>query len=263
MSTGQVSTGQVSAAPSGALTFARYAYPPNARGLCGPGDAAGLIERADAGTDDGGVQALARDFEGAWPYLVFVAALLGFDDPLDDQVVRAYWLGDPRLDRISRSTLSGYLDERFRHRAGSGWAHIAAAVAAGAVPTHDCHVLAVSPWTGLLRGPHADVAVDTLDACRIRVGTLERRVGGHHGLVATTALRIDEQGRLWEQPALVEARLVDDTGHRLVPDLRVGDRVALHWGWVCDRLSPRAAARATASTARALHLQARPHRDRA
>ena len=52
---------------SGALLFARYAYPPNALGYCGADQNRTLLEYGDAGASDQGLVELARSFEGAWP----------------------------------------------------------------------------------------------------------------------------------------------------------------------------------------------------
>ena len=51
---------------AGAELFARYAFPPNELGYCGPGDT-----RPDE------LASHARDFDGAWPYLMAIADALG------------------------------------------------------------------------------------------------------------------------------------------------------------------------------------------
>ena len=59
---------------SGALRFARYAYPPNELGYCGPDASRQLLEQVSAGVDDHDLHRLLRGFEGAWPYLQLIAA---------------------------------------------------------------------------------------------------------------------------------------------------------------------------------------------
>ena len=49
---------------SGPLLFARYAFPPNHYGYCGPEDADGFFRSGVAG-DDHGLRARARNFDGA------------------------------------------------------------------------------------------------------------------------------------------------------------------------------------------------------
>src|SRR5690606_16524020 len=95
---GHVAGGAAMRAPaSGPLRFARLAYPPNALGYCGPDDAAALLDHADAGLAGADLAGLARQFAGAWPYLQLIAASAGRPDPLDADVVEAYWLGNDLL----------------------------------------------------------------------------------------------------------------------------------------------------------------------
>ena len=70
-------------APTGYPTFARFAYPPNELGYCGPSDIEVLFNEQSSGQ-----LATARAFDGAWPYLTALADATGHD-PLDDEVVRS------------------------------------------------------------------------------------------------------------------------------------------------------------------------------
>ena len=58
----------------GPVLFARYAFPPNSHGYCGPGDHESFFSYGVAGADDRGLRELARQFAGAWPYLELIAA---------------------------------------------------------------------------------------------------------------------------------------------------------------------------------------------
>ena len=102
----------------GPVLFARYAYPPNALGYCGPGDPAALLGMASEGADLEGLSHLAAQFEGAWPYLELIAGCNGIDDPLDRRVVEAYWIGNELVTRVPTSALMASLDDRFERRAG-------------------------------------------------------------------------------------------------------------------------------------------------
>ena len=90
---------------AGPVLFARYAYPPNALGYCGPGQPAELraqMALVDAtGGDDRGLRRLAAGFEGAWPYLQLIASANGRSDPLADDVVAAYWVGNRLLEAVT------------------------------------------------------------------------------------------------------------------------------------------------------------------
>lgn len=219
---------------AGAVQFARYAYPPNALGYCGPSDplslAGALGER-----DVADLSLLAREFDGAWPYLQLISGCNGIADPLDPRVVDAYWVGNGLLDRVPEHALLSSLDERFARRAGSSFPNVANAVPFGGLPHHSFHVLAVYPWLGLLRAGREDPALDVIDQCRVRWGRVVS-VSADDALVHASSL------------AFVDDRLVLAAGHEIRvrytasssgdgPDLRSGELVSLHWNWVCEKLS--------------------------
>ena len=109
------------AVTAGPLLFARYAFPPNERGLCGPDDHAALRDYATAGVAGPGLVRLAAGFAGAWPYLELIAAASKIKDALDPRVVEAYWVGNSLLDKVRMPDYGAFLEERFRGRAGRGW----------------------------------------------------------------------------------------------------------------------------------------------
>lgn len=240
------------ASPGGAARFARFAYPPNILGHCGADDHDALWGYATAQLPpDGGLGDLARTFEGAWPYLTLLAGAAGTDDPLTDEVVRAYWLGGPLLDRVAGSDWAWHLHDRFGGRGEEGRRAVGGALAGGR-PTHVFHVLCVYPWTGMLRTGVVDGPLDVLDRCRIRWGRVEQVVAGR-AVVRSRPLAW-AGGRLGlAEPVLEEVALgVDGAG--LVGDVRPGDDVALHWGWVCERLTPDGVHRLAAETAHHLAI---------
>jgi hypothetical protein len=222
---------------SGALLFARYAYPPNVLGYCGPEQSDQILEQASAGVDDPGLRGLLRGFEGAWPYLELIAGSAGIPDPLDARVVEAYWLGNDLLDRVGMPALGHSLEDRFRGRVGApAWSALVESIPAGAVPHHSLHVFAVYPWTGLLRAGRGPEPLQVLERCRIRWGRVLKLVGGT-ALVRSQPLAWDGR-RLSLGPARVEEVRVRDDRGSLVAGLAPGDWCALHWDWACDRLDP-------------------------
>jgi hypothetical protein len=223
-------------APAGPVLFARYAYPPNALGYCGPGDPSALLGAATDGTDVDGLSHLAARFEGAWPYLQLLAACSGIDDPLDRRVVEAYWIGNPLLACVPDPVLARSMSDRFEHRVGRRFEALVSAVPAGGVPQHSFHVFAVYPWLGLLRAGKDAPAMEVLDRCRIRWGRVESVVGD--SVVVTSRPLVFDGSRLAlgaEQPEVARCSI---GGTGFVTDLVPGDVVSLHWDWVCDRLSP-------------------------
>ena len=104
----------------GPILFARYAYPPNALGYCGPPDSGALIGAAAPATDLDGLSRLAARFEGAWPYLRLIARCNGIADPLDPRVVEAYWVGNELLLQVPASALRATVDDCFASEDAQG-----------------------------------------------------------------------------------------------------------------------------------------------
>ncbi len=240
--------GDVSEA-AGALLFARYAYPPNALGLCGADSPGTLLEYGDAGESDGGLAELARTFEGAWPYLTLIAESSRIEDPLDPRVVEAYWVGNDLLSHVAPAALARHVRERFRGRLGSAADRIPSIVAAGAVPHHCFHVLALYPWLGLLRSGIVDEPLRVLDQCRT-TPALVLSVEGESADVLAEPLLWDEGRLRLGEPKPRQVRWRD--GGRAFARPQPGELVSLHWDFVCDVLEPGAAARLAGVTRRVL-----------
>ena len=222
--------------PAGPLLFARYAYPPNALRLCGADESRTLLEYGAANESDGGLAALARTFDGAWPYLTLIAGANGIEDPLDPRVVEAYWVGNELLARVRPGDLARHVEDRFHRRIGRAEEHVVAAVAAGAVPHHCFHVFAVYPWLGLLRTGAVDEPLHVLDQCRTTPGLVQAVIGETASVLARPLVWDGERLRLGApQPRSVRWR---DDGLAFVRPPQPGDLVSLHWDFVCDLLTP-------------------------
>ena len=214
-------------APSGPLRFVRFASPPNRLGHCGPVASDGVGEYLHAPID-GGVAELAAQFEGAYPYLQLLAGAAHRDDPLDADVVEAYWIGNDLLDRVSLLDFGNSIDARFRRRAGSAWSRIDTSVPAG-VAHHSYHVLHVTPWTGLMRRGVVDEPLRIVDQCCVSWAHVVDATDGTL-LVRRRPLEWSGSGLRFGEP------VVEQVSSPI--DVRVGDWVALHWGTVCERLRP-------------------------
>jgi Family of unknown function (DUF6390) len=231
----------------GPLLFARYAFGPNRLGYCGPEDATELFEAAVDGWHESDLRGLARQFDGAWPYLQLIARETGYPDPLHRDVVEAYWLGSDLLDHVRAGALGASLDDRFRKRVRSdAWRWLAAKPADGAKPVHAFHVLDVFPRTGLLRSEKADNLLEVIDCCRIRWGRVVSVEGDW--LVVSVVPVVLEGGRLVLGGPRVERVQAWRDGAGFVADITPGNVVSIHWSWACDRLDDRRLANLVAWT---------------
>jgi hypothetical protein len=226
----------------GALLFARYAYPPNELGYCGPEGSQALLHKEAIAE----IERRARQFEGAWCYLEFIAESAGLHDPLDARVVEAYWVGNDLLSQCDPGALGQRLAVRFRGQHGGTWR------TAGdrAQAHHSFQVFEVYPWARLLATAGNPVALSVLDQCRIRVGVV-LGVRGEEATVQSTPLLWGGSRFVPGSPSPEPVRWSAD-GLSLLDGVSPGDRVALHWDWVCDVITEEQASSIESREARQL-----------
>lgn len=216
--------------PDGPTLFARFAFPPNELGLCGPDDGE-LIGAVAEGAPDAEIHQALRGFTGAYPYLRFIAEQRGVGDPLAGDVVESYWLAHGSEASSDLLDFGNHLRETFLPRMGGNWMDFSGQLESMPHPTHAFHVLAVYPWLGKLREGMVEPSLRILDRCRVRWGTVER-VDGLEATVTSSPL-------LWSDGRLsLGGTRPEDV--RLYAGLgaSVGDVVALHWDWACAVLDP-------------------------
>jgi Family of unknown function (DUF6390) len=238
---------------AGALLFGRYAFPPNRLGYCGPDDSQALLEQVSQGRPDQGLLQLERRFEGAYPYLCLIAQANEIPDPFDSRVVEAYWIGNEMLERVRAGPFYESLSRRFSHRmkpSEFGW--LARKLELSARPHHNFHVFDVYVRAGLMRNERADIALETMDSCRISWGRVAAVEGAE--LVVERPQLVLAGGKLTlSEPRPFRVRRQLD-GHGFVDGVKVGDMVSIHWNWACDVLGPTALSRLGPATQRSLTL---------
>jgi hypothetical protein len=220
-------------ARAGEIMFARYAYPPNELGYCGPDDPDGLMDiAAGRGSHLG---ARARAFTGAWVYLEIIASAAGIDDPLDPRVVEGYWVGNELLEQVDAAAFAAAARSQFATEIGAHWAALDVPGPPRSVPHHGFQVFTVYPWVALLS--RRDTALHVLDRCRIRWGKVVS-IAGDDAQVDCRPLTWDGHN-LALGPERTETVRWAMAGRSLLGrPAMVGDWISLHWDWVCDRLTP-------------------------
>jgi Family of unknown function (DUF6390) len=214
--------------PQGHALFARYAFPPNELGYCGPADADVLLRAADPSE----VAAHAKAFDGAWPYLHAIAVAAGTADALGADVVNSYWVGGPLLDRVDPDALLGQLRKVFAGQVTGLLSDLPAST--GVLAHHSFHVFVVYPWVRFLdQDPGTALAV--LQDCRIRWGAVDS-VDDDHVVMLSRPLTVDG-GILALGEARAERVRWRKDGASLITAPAPGDVVSAHWDWVCDVLS--------------------------
>jgi len=238
----------------GAWLFARYAYAPNRLGYCGPPESTTLAGVGAAGAAGIDVRAVARRFSGAWPYLQVLARLAGIADPLDRRIVESYWLGGGVNAQISSRAFGEELLAVIAPQAGHYWAHLTPELLDEAAGDPCFHVCGVYPWSRLLTTGAPEQPLHVLDSCRIRWGTVLSRQAApdrEDDEIVVRSRRLEWDGSaLYLADPSEEKVPVAVNGLSFLSDVGPGDQVALHWEWLCDRLSAGQVAELETSTLR-------------
>jgi poly-beta-hydroxybutyrate-responsive repressor len=221
------------ASRAGMVRFIHYSFMPNRLGYCGPDQNSLLFQYGIAGEADPGLPPVLTKFLGPLPYLRTIASAAGIADIFDDRVVEAYWIGNSLLDRINARELDTTLRARFAKELSPKLMEmVAGKVPQGARPHHSFHVFDVWRQVGRLEGN----VLATMDNCRISWGRVKSIDGA--AVVVDRQPLLMQEGKLVLGPPQVTpvVRLFD--GHGFVSELEPGDAVSLHWGWVCERITP-------------------------
>lgn len=215
----------------GVQLCARFSIATNRLKYCGPADAEPSLYRTIVeGADLGASAAALLRFEALEPYLLAIASRHGYD-PLDHEVVEAYWIGNRLLDAFTRDdfreiiiALSG------RGLPRSVAERLVARLPAHPIPHHAFHVSFVG--VGAVTG-HVETTVPNMESCRPAWARVAK-VGEGSLVVEKPALTM-EGGRLALGPPAQRTVKYDP---RTLPKVRAGDHVALHWNWPALVLSP-------------------------
>jgi len=236
-------------AVSGTTRFVRYAFMPNRLQYCGGDDNRTILEYAVADVREPPLDRMLRRFTGALPYLQLIARGNGIQDPFDERVVEAYWIGDELLERVEARQLYEHLHQRYRRELSPRvMERVLAKAPAGARPHHSFHVLDV--WRQTERGRNEVLA--TIDSCRISWGRVTAVEPGE--LVVERSPIVLQEGRLALGAPRLErvTRMLEGSG--FVASAAVGDVVSVHWSWACEVLDPVQASNLERYTAHHLRL---------
>jgi Family of unknown function (DUF6390) len=214
--------------PTGHAVFARYAFPPNELGYCGPADADVLLRGDDATK----VAAHAKEFDGAWPYLRAIANAAGIENGLNADVVGSYWVGGPLLNRVEPAPLLESLRCAFAGQVTGLLGTLACAD--GVLAHHSFHVFVVYPWVRFLDRDPA-TALQVLQDCRIRWGTVVS-VDDEHVVMMSRPLTFAAGTLALGDPTAERVRW-SKAGASLIAAPTPGDTVSAHWDWICSSLT--------------------------
>jgi Family of unknown function (DUF6390) len=224
---------------TGHAMFAQYAYPPNELGYCGP----------TGGDVPSELATHAKEFDGAWPYLTAIADAVGSSDPLDEDIVRSYWVGGPSLDKVDPAVLMTRLRTAFKGQVTGLLDTVPTTT--GVLAHHSFHVFVVYPWVRFLDRDPA-TALQVMQDCRIRWGTVES-VAGEQVVITSRPLAFDAEALALGDPRTEQVNWSKE-GVSLAPTPEPGATVAAHWDWVCATLADDESAALESATRATLDL---------
>ncbi len=208
----------------GVQLAARFSIATNRLKYCGPADAEpALFRTITEGQDLEASRTALLRFEALEPYLSAIASKHG-KDPLDHDVVEAYWIGNGLLDGLTRDDFRGILDTLTRR----GLPRTMADALATTLPDrplahHAFHVSYVG--VGNVTG-HVKTTLPNMEACRPAWARV-LRVGKAELVVEKPPLEY-AGGRLGIGKPARETVAYDP---RVLPAVAEGDHVVLHWNW--------------------------------
>ncbi|MFH0852744.1 MAG: DUF6390 family protein [bacterium] len=240
---------------SGLKIAALYGLAPHRLGLCGPKEAArqNILRRFLGGKVQAAkARKVLEGFRGAYPYYRLIARSNKIKDPLNEKVVRAYWIGNKLLDNVKNTDLKKMIAGDFS-RPGLLSENMAAKkaelIGLLAKPHHSFHVLAIGSVTGSVDFVNTKLK----DICRPGWGRVTRSV-----IPAKAGIQVKKSGfrvkhgmtksvgkiTVEYQPLVGEKRIKlgkpvkkevfwDKT---IVPEIKIGDWVSFHWNWLVEVL---------------------------
>ncbi|MEK7118481.1 MAG: DUF6390 family protein [Patescibacteria group bacterium] len=221
----------------GILRCSRYAFGPNRLHYCGPDKSSEIKDYINDEASDGGLTQLLTQFETMYPYLAHIATANHIRDPLDARVVEAYWVGNSLLDNIAKQDFYLHLKDglSLKNKLGiKNFSVVEKKIGQGAVPHHSFHVLDIWKRTGHIERDHT---LESMGACRVSWGTVESVAGPFVTVSAEPICSL--AGKLMLGAPITRKLMRHLEAEYDIEQLEAGDIVSIHWGVICEILTPR------------------------
>ncbi len=219
---------------------ARFSYITNSLGFCGPDKASSkFLQYIKDHKNKKEVESALKRFEGLLPYLSTIAEKTG-KDFLDYDVVEAYWLGNDLLETFNDDDIKEIIKKlMLRGLPNSIGKELIKNLPAGFFPHHDFNVFYVG--VGRTTGS-VETTLQNMDNCRISWGRVAEVSKGEL-IVSTQTLK---RNREEENIINTEENVRQNAGKfflgeeetknivylpEMLPEVKKGDYVALHWGF--------------------------------
>ncbi|MBS3158712.1 hypothetical protein J4206_05485 [Candidatus Woesearchaeota archaeon] len=203
---------------------ARFSYITNSLGFCGPDKASEeFLHYIKFHDNKQKVESALKRFEGLLPYLSTIAEKTG-KNLLDHDVVEAYWLGNELLENFDDTDMKSIIKKLIaRGLPASIGKQLIRDLPAGFVPHHDFNVfyVGVGKTTGSV-----ETTLQNMDNCRIGWGRVAEVLKNELIVVTSTLKKRNDRFRFGDEEIKNAVYLPE-----MLPDIKKGDHVALHWGF--------------------------------
>jgi len=219
---------------------ARFSYITNSLGFCGPDKASELflkyikennnLKNKNINKYKNKVDSALKRFEGLYPYLSTIAEKRG-KDLLDHDVVEAYWLGDELLEKFDDTDIKNIIKKLMqRGLPASIGQELIKNLPTGFIPHHDFNVFYVG--VGRTTGS-VETTLQNMDNCRISWGRVIEILENELVVVTQPLKREKIKDKLTSGKFFLGDEETKNAVYlpEMLPEIKKGDYVALHWGF--------------------------------
>jgi len=210
---------------------ALYGFWPHRLGFCGPREK--LVTQilfdylSGKKVSEKKVRKILEEFKGAYSYYKLISRCNNIEDPFDEKVIKAYWIGNELLERITPSSLKEMIIKEFSRPdffSQELAEKKAKEVSINSKPHHSFHVLIVGSVSGRIT-----LQGDLMDLCRVSWGQV-KRISKDSAVIKYQPLSGKFQ--------LLEAVEKEIRWEKAFPShFKTGDWVSAHWNYLIQILS--------------------------
>lgn len=215
---------------------AHFALQPNTLGYCGRDSAPVKLKQCIIDGNCTGIEKELKKFIVLNPYLQTIAEVTKLK-PFDYKVIEAYWLGNDLLKQF-KSEHYQILLKYFTKQGVPDWliSELKNKHPKVFIPIHLFNILHVG--VGRASGS-VPFNLQSINNCMLRWGRVTRVKSDKVKVISTLLVSFLSRKRSASTSGiykLVEKEAQFKADPQLIGDLKVGDQVVVHWGWVAKRL---------------------------
>lgn len=211
---------------------ARFSYITNSLRFCGPEEASKqFLDYINKSASAESVRESIKKFEGLYPYLSAIAQKAKMDF-LDYDVVEAYWLGNPLLEKFEDDDMKEIIEKLMsRGLPKSIGNNLIKTMPHGFVPHHNFNVFYVG--VGRTTGS-VETTLQNMDNCRVSWGKVVDIIESSLIVQSRPLKNMGGMLTIGDEEAKTAVYL-----REMLPNVKKDDFVALHWGFACLVLDDR------------------------